>query len=80
MGKFGENLGQILNNLEPEGVGFSLKTVAQIGIQLIDRLEVLHKLGFVHLDLKPDNICVQLASKSFKKEFYICLIDFGISK
>lgn len=27
-----------------------------LGIQLIKRVKDLHKLGFVHLDIKPSNI------------------------
>jgi casein kinase 1 len=43
---------------------------------MIDRLEALHKLGYIHRDLKPENICTDLKKNSDK----IYLIDFGLSK
>ena len=43
------------------------------GIQ-IDRLRILHKLGYVHNDLKLDNILI-----GFKDPAQIYLIDFGLS-
>ena len=36
----------------------SLKTIIHISIQLINRLQAVHDLGFVYNDLKPDNILV----------------------
>jgi serine/threonine protein kinase len=30
--------------------------ILKLGIQLIKSIRQLHSLGFVHLDLKPDNI------------------------
>jgi serine/threonine protein kinase len=32
---------------------FSLKTVLMIGLQVIDRLEAFHKIGYLHRDIKP---------------------------
>lgn len=37
---------------------FSVSTVLQIGIQIIDRLEAIHKKGFVHRDIKANNFMV----------------------
>ena len=70
-----EKLGQTLvhKQMLHFGKGFSLKTVAQIGLQLVDRLEKLHSLGLCHLDLKPDNICLGPEKDSTE----IRLIDFG---
>ncbi len=58
MEKLGPNLGFVMVNCFPRG--FSLKTVAQIGAQMLDRVEAFHSLGLVHLDIKPDNLCLQL--------------------
>jgi len=38
-------------------------------------LETLHKLGYVHCDLKPDNILIG----SDKADTNIYLIDFGLA-
>lgn len=49
-----------------------LKTISDIGIQTISQLEILHKLGFVHGDLKFQNICFNKISKTYS------VIDFGL--
>ena len=43
--------------------------------QLIDLLKTLHATGFIHRDIKPDNIMVGCRQPSI-----IYLVDFGISK
>lgn len=52
----------------------------QIGIQIIQRLQVLHELGFLHMDLKPDNIVLGTHNMNSEDSSLIYLIDFGISK
>lgn len=42
----------------------------------MNRLEDLHKIGFLHLDIKPDNIL--LGNSDHNGTLF--LIDFGISK
>ena len=37
---------------------FSTKCVMTIGIQMLDRLEKFHDEGFIHCDIKPDNILI----------------------
>lgn len=44
-------------------------------LQLLDCVETLHKLGLVHGDLKPDNICLKLRGESLS----LYLIDFGLA-
>jgi len=43
---------------------------------LLTRLESLHNIGYIHGDIKPDNIVVK-EDKSFEK---LSLIDFGLSQ
>jgi casein kinase 1 alpha len=55
---------------------FSLKTSLMIGLHVLDRLEVLHGLGYIHRDIKPDNLAVGIRDLSRR----VYLIDFGLSK
>ena len=52
----------------------------QIGLQVIDQLEQLHKCGFVHYDLKPDNILLSSRNVKSYSSSEIILIDFGFSQ
>ena len=55
---------------------FSLKTVLMLAEQLLTRVEYLHKMNYIHQDIKPENILVG----SGKSKSTIYLADFGISK
>ncbi|KAM3127812.1 hypothetical protein pb186bvf_020091 [Paramecium bursaria] len=55
---------------------FTLKTVIQLGINILRCLERIHLRGVVHRDLKPENILLGIGEESQK----IYLVDFGISK
>lgn len=55
---------------------FSIKTTLMIGLQLIDRIEALHTIGYLHRDIKPDNLTIGINQNST----VIYLIDFGLSK
>ena len=54
---------------------FSLASAYAIGLHLLDLLERLHSLGFVHNDLKLENMVV---GNDDNNKIY--LIDFGLSK
>jgi casein kinase 1 len=54
----------------------SLPTILNIGIQIITRLEHIHRKGFVHRDIKANNFMIGKRDKS--KIVYI--IDFGLAK
>ena len=55
---------------------FSLKTVCMLAEEMILRIEYMHKMGFIHRDIKPDNFAVGLNENAN----VIYLIDFGLSK
>ena len=75
-----EKLGQTLASyLDARNKPFSLKTVCQIGINLIEALEYLHSFGQLHNDLKLDNILIGDQYSSIESLKEIKLIDFGLS-
>ena len=39
---------------------FSVNTTVVIGLSILDQLEKLHSTGFIHNDIKPDNIVIGL--------------------
>lgn len=45
---------------------FSLKTILMIFDQLITRVEAVHTKGFLHRDIKPDNIAMGLKRNQHK--------------
>ena len=50
-----------------------------MGIQLIDILEKLHMKGYVHCDIKPDNIMIGDYTRDTELKRKIYIIDLGIS-
>ena len=68
------------NNLEQQKViwnqRFTLKTTLMIVDQLLDRICTLHKAGYLHRNLKPENLMVGIGEH--KNLLY--LIDFGLAK
>lgn len=50
-----------------------LEKVLQIGIQLVDIVERLHGSGFVHSDIKPDNVLFGIG----REKDLVHLIDYG---
>lgn len=50
-----------------------LKDVCMLATRMLDRLEVLHNLGYIHNDVKPDNILAGVGQNSGL--IYLC--DFG---
>ncbi|CAN8073809.1 unnamed protein product [Agarophyton chilense] len=59
------------------GGTLSLKSVLMVGIQILRILEDIHDRGFVHRDVKPDNILTGLAATDCSSLF---LCDFGMAK
>ena len=59
--KYDKNIVDIQN--EGGGHKFAARTVYQIGIQLIEMIEKLHSIGFIHNDIRPKNIYVDHNNK-----------------
>eukprot|EP00347_Sterkiella_histriomuscorum_P001694 403371036 len=74
-----DQLGPSLKELREarEDQKFTMKTVTMIGLQLLQRLESIHKFNYVHRDLKPANI---LVGRNKSDQYLIYLIDFGLAK
>merc|ERR1712232_828210 len=53
--------------------------IAQMCLQLIERLETFHDAGFIHRDLKPHNFLIDKELEQ-DNDFKIYLIDFGLAK
>jgi serine/threonine protein kinase len=58
------------------GKKFGLKTILMIAIQILNRIEALHTIGYLHRDIKPDNFLIGTGDKKSR----IYMIDLGLSK
>ena len=67
----GFNLMQIKNLISH----FTIKDIAMMGIQILDRIEFIHSKYIIHRDIKPENF-----TTGFEDISTIYLIDFGISR
>ena len=52
--------------------------VHSLTLQLLERIRCLHRVGYTHGDLKPQNICLSKDEKTDELTLY--LIDFGMAQ
>ena len=68
---FGESIEKKINN----NISYSPKEIANLGIQMINIVRHIHRCGYIHRDLKPDNFVFDS-----ENENKIYCIDFGLAK
>lgn len=67
----GKSLDQILNELPN---GFEINNVLYLGKVIISLLEIIHNLGYLHRDIKPNNFLFGHTDNN------LYIMDFGLSK
>lgn len=77
MERLGDNLAELRKQC-PGGV-FGMYTSLRLGIMMIEALEGIHKLGFIHRDVKPSNFVMGPKHNATKKNRAF-LIDFGLAR
>lgn len=60
------------------GRRFSVKTVVQVAIQMLNLIEEVHRHDLIYRDIKPDNFLI--GRQGFPDENKVHLIDFGMAK
>ncbi len=53
------------------------RSVAVVGMQMIDVLQRIHAAGVIHRDVKPSNMVLR---GNVKQETHVVLIDFGLTR
>lgn len=63
---------------------FSIKTVVQLAVQMINLIEVVHSKKIIHGDIKPENFLIAATDTAGHNDGYgknlLYLIDFGLSQ
>uniref|UniRef100_A0A0N5BWW2 non-specific serine/threonine protein kinase n=1 Tax=Strongyloides papillosus TaxID=174720 RepID=A0A0N5BWW2_STREA len=70
-------LGSSIAELKSKCKTFTSSTLIRLSIQLLYGIKELHEIGFVHRDVKPDNICIGRKGGALK---VIQLLDFGLCR
>jgi serine/threonine protein kinase len=70
-------LGQSLEDLFAQNnKQLSIKTVLQVGEQMVERIEYMHERQVLHRDIKPDNFLMGIG----KNQHILYVVDLGLSK
>lgn len=58
---------------------FTVDTTINLGYQMINRIEHVHKMGYIHRDIKPNNFLLGKFNRDCSDNL-VYIIDFGLSK
>lgn len=56
---------------------FSLSTAVRVGIQTLEAIEALHRVGFLSRDIKPQNFAIGVGENGANRR--IVMFDFGLA-
>ncbi|XP_064621848.1 uncharacterized protein LOC135484380 [Lineus longissimus] len=65
-----------LRRSQPRGV-FSTSTTLRLGRQILEAIESIHSVGFLHRDVKPSNFAIGRLPINAKKVY---MLDFGLAR
>ncbi|XP_033647407.1 titin homolog [Asterias rubens] len=65
-----------LRRSQPRGT-FSISTTLRLGAQIIQAIESIHDVGFLHRDVKPSNFAMGRLSNNSRKVY---MLDFGLAR
>jgi tau tubulin kinase len=73
-------VGRSLRDLsrQRKGERFSIGTALGVGIQCLEGIEDLHRIGYLHRDVKPANCAIGRKEKGEERIVYI--LDFGLCR
>merc|ERR1712129_369868 len=63
--------------IDDSKTSLSLKSTSHLATQIIDSLEYLHSQGYVHKDLKANNMIFSRENKGMNDKLF--LVDFGLA-
>lgn len=72
----GHSLGELRRNCP--GSKFSIGTAICAGIQCMGAIQDLHKIGYLHRDVKPENFAI--GKEEAKEQRLIIILDFGLAR
>ncbi|KAJ6248138.1 tau-tubulin kinase 1 [Anaeramoeba flamelloides] len=79
-----ELLGSNIWNLKKSqpNARFTLATTIKLSVEMISAIEDLHKIGYIHRDIKPGNFGIRNSRRTKTEEgisqSYCCIFDFGL--
>ena len=70
-----ENLYQLLQQNHLQGI--SLNSIKFIAKQILEAVDFIHKMGFIHCDIKPENILLKININKNNSDISVKITDFG---